>query len=140
MTRIDFYLNAGLKLQIACKIAAKAIQKRSRVLIFAPDEPVAREIDRLMWTLPSTGFLPHCMASDPLAGETPVLITRSIEFMPHDDVLLNLSEEAPAFFSRFNRLIEVVGKDEGDKTSARTRFRFYKDRGYDLKHHDLESN
>ena len=60
--------------------------------------------------------------------------------MPHDDVLLNLSEEAPAFFSRFNRLIEVVGKDEGDKTSARTRFRFYKDRGYDLKHHDLESN
>lgn len=140
MTRIDFYLNAGLKLQIACKIAAKAIQQRSRVLVFAPDEPVAREIDRLMWTLPSTGFLPHCMASDPLARETPVLITRSIELTPHDDVLLNLGEEAPAFFSRFRRLIEIVGQDEGDKASARARFRFYKDRGYELKHHVLGSN
>lgn len=140
MTRIDFYLNAGSKLQIACRIAAKAVLQKSRVLVLAPDEAVAREIDRLMWALPSTGFLPHCMATDPLAGETPVLITRSSDVMPHDEVLLNLGEQAPGTFSRFKRLIEIVGQEDGDKACARARFRFYKDRGYELMHHDLGGN
>jgi DNA polymerase-3 subunit chi len=140
MTRIDFYLNAESKLQIACRIAAKAVHQKSRVLVLAPDESVAREIDRLMWSLPSTGFLPHCLASDPLAGETPVLITRRSDVMPHDDVLLNLGDQTPGIFSRFRRLIEIVGLDEGDKATARARFRFYKDRGYELMHHDLGGN
>lgn len=140
MTRIDFYLNVESKLRIACKIAAKAIHQKSRVLVLAPDESVAREIDRLMWILPSTGFLPHCLASDPLAGDTPVLITTSSDVVPHDDVLLNLGDKTPGLFSRFRRLIEIVGLEEADKASARARFRFYKDRGYELLHHDLGGN
>lgn len=138
MTRIDFYLNAPQKLHVACKIVAKAVRQQMRVMIMAPDEAVAREIDRLMWTIPPTGFLPHCTDSDPLASETPVLIARSMEMHHHDDLLLNLGSHPPAAFSRFKRLIEVVShSDDADKQSARERFRFYKDRGYELFHHDL---
>lgn len=138
MTRIDFYLNAASKLQVACQIAAKAIRQQAKVLIMAPDEGVARSIDQLMWTMPATGFLPHCMSSDRLAPETPVLIARSTERLALDDVLLNLGTEPPPGFTRFRRLIEIVSReDEADRQAARERFRFYRDRGYELHHHDL---
>ena len=55
----------------------------------------------------------------------------------HEDVLINLCEETPAFFSRFHRLIEIVTTDETDRKRARERFRFYRDRGYEIVTHDL---
>jgi len=138
MTRIDFYLNAPSKLHVACKIATKAVRQQMRVLIVVHDDLVAREIDRLMWTISATGFLPHCMISDPLARDTPVLIARNTDSLPHDEVLLNLGAQPPASFSRFKRMVEIVsGSDENDKHAARERFRFYKDRGYALQYHDL---
>lgn len=138
MTRIDFYLNAPSKLHVACKIASKAVHQQMRVLIIVPDDLVAREIDRLMWSISATGFLPHCMISDPLARDTPILIARNAETLPHDEVLLNLGPQPPTTFSRFKRMVEIVsGSDDSDKQAARERFRFYKDRGYELHHHDL---
>ena len=40
------------------------------------------------------------------------------------------------FFSRFRRLIEIVGADEVDKAQARIRYKFYRDRGYEIKSYD----
>jgi len=137
MTRIDFYSNAEPKLQVACQLAAKAVQQSLRVLILAPEEATARAVDKLLWTFPATGFLPHCMAHDALAAETPVLIARDCTALPHDEVLLNLALESPGPFSRFQRLIELVAADEADKQAGRARFRFYRDRGYEIHHHDL---
>lgn len=140
MTRIDFYLNAASKLQVACKISAKAMRQRMRVLILAPDDAMARALDKLLWSSPATGFLPHCMTSDRLAAETPILIARSQDAQPHDELLINLGTTPPPLFSRFQRLIELVSiDDDADKLAARQRFRFYKDRGYELSHHDLAS-
>ncbi len=137
MTRIDFYSNAEPKLQVACQLAAKAVQQSLRVLILAPDETTARAIDKLLWSVPATGFLPHCMVRDALAPETPVLIARDCDTLPHDEVLLNLGTDSPAPFSRFRRLIELVANDDADKQAGRARFRFYRDRGYEIHHHDL---
>jgi len=55
----------------------------------------------------------------------------------HDDILINLRVQHPPFFSRFRRLIELVGQDESDKVEARTRYRFYRDRGYEIKSFDV---
>jgi len=137
MTRIDFYSNAEPKLQVACQLAAKAVQQSLRVLILAPEDNTARAIDKLMWTFPATGFLPHCMVHDRLAPETPVLIARDFEVLPHDQVLLNLASDAPVPFTCFQRLIELVASDDADKQAGRARFRFYRDRGYEIHHHDL---
>ena len=137
MTVVDFYSNAEPKLQVACQLAAKAVQQSLRVLILAPDEGMARAIDKLLWTFPATGFLPHCKSDDMLAPETPVLIARTCEVIPHDDVLLNLGPEPPESFSRFQRLIELVANEDADRQSARIRFRFYRDRGYEIRHHNL---
>ena len=137
MTRIDFYHDVDDKLQVACRLAAKAVHQNRRVLVFAPDAGVARRIDQLLWTWQPTGFVPHCHVRDPLAAETPVLVADGDACLPHDEVLLNLHHEQPAFFSRFQRLIEIVSGDDADRVPARERFRFYRDRGYEIHRHHM---
>ena len=137
MTRIDFYFEAADKLQVACRLSAKAAQQQLRVLIYTADEAHAQHIDKLLWTWQATSFLPHCMTRNPLADKTPVLITHDPEDTPHDEVLLNLHHDWPPAFSRFQRLVEIVGREDEDREAARGRFRFYRDRGYEIVNHDL---
>ena len=138
MTRVDFYLEADDPLSVACRLAAKAVQQQLRVVMYAPSGEVAHAVDQMLWTTPPLAFVPHCMAEHRLAAETPVLVARGdTEAMPHDDVLVNLHDEWPPSFARFQRLIEIVSRDDDDKQNARARFRFYKDRGYLIQTHNL---
>jgi DNA polymerase-3 subunit chi len=50
-----------------------------------------------------------------------------------DDMLINLTANEPSIFSRFTQLVELVGDEEQDKLAARARFKFYRDRGYEIK-------
>ena len=137
MTQVDFYTQVNNKLLFACQIAAKAVSKKLPVLIYAADAEQAAEIDRLMWTTPNIGFTPHCTPAHKLASETPVIITHTAYDFQHHQVLINLQSEWPPFFSSFERLIEIVSLDDEDKSQARTRWKFYKDRGYQLQNHDM---
>ncbi len=137
MTSVDFYFNAADKLQVACRLAAKALAQGKRLLICAPQPETAQGIDRMLWTWPATGFVPHCRAEDALAPETPVLIGAAADAAEGCDILLNLGAETPAAFERFERLLEVVARDDADRHAARERYRFYRERGYRVAHHDL---
>jgi DNA polymerase-3 subunit chi len=55
----------------------------------------------------------------------------------HQEVLVNLSGAVPDFFSRFERVAEVVPLDENSRDAARENFRFYKDRGYEIKYNKV---
>ena len=136
MTQIDFYFNAADRLQVACRLAAKAFAERKRMLIYAPDSELAERLDRLMWTWQATGFVPHCPPDDKLAPETPVLISADDQ-AADIPILLNLSAGCPPHFASFERLLEVVGAEEADREPARERFRLYKSRGYAVVSHDL---
>jgi DNA polymerase-3 subunit chi len=140
MTQIDFYSHADNKLQVACSLSAQALERGLRVMIYTPDADTTDKLDKLMWCYPAIGFIPHCRATDRLAAETPVIIDHLAEPLPHDEVLFNLHPELPSFFSRFQRLIEIVGADEIDSQAGRVRFRFYRDRGYEIRHHDLNQS
>lgn len=137
MTSIDFYFNAADRLQVACRLAAKALGRRQRMLIHAPQADTAQRIDRLLWTWPATGFVPHCALHDPLAADTPVLIGAAEDAPASCDVLLNLADECPPQFARFERLLEVVGTGEAERQAGRSRYRFYLERGYRIANHDL---
>ena len=137
MTSIDFYFNADDRLQVACRLAGKAMAQKKRVLIYAPEVETAQRIDKLLWTWPATGFVPHCAPHDPLAAATPVLIASAGEAPAGCEVLLNLSAECPPHFERFERLLEVVGTADEERASGRGRYRFYRDRGYAIANHDL---
>ena len=137
MTAIDFYFNAEDRLQVACRLAAKAASQNSRIVIYAPEGDLAGRIDKLLWTWQATGFVPHCAPHDALAAETPVLIAAGEETPEGFAVLLNLSSECPPHFERFERLCELVGRDDEEKNSGRGRYRYYRDRGYKITDHDL---
>jgi DNA polymerase-3 subunit chi len=137
LTTIDFYFNAEDRLQVACRLAGKAAGQGRRMLIYAPEPELASRIDRLLWTWPAIGFVPHCAVHDPLAGDTPVLIAADAETPPGCEVLLNLGAGCPPHFERFERLLEVVGADEAERQVGRRRYRFYLERGYKIANHDL---
>ena len=52
-------------------------------------------------------------------------------------MLVNLHPAPPPFFSRFERLAEIVGTDADDAAAGRERWKFYKERGYELRPHNL---
>ena len=107
------------------------------MLIYAPDAETASRIDKMLWTWPAIGFVPHCAARDELAAETPVLIAAGEDTPEGCELLLNLGGECPPHFARFARLLEVVSADEAGSAQARGRYRFYQDRGYKIANHDL---
>lgn len=138
MTSIDFYHGASDKVLAACRLIGELHAQGRKVLVYAPAENLAERLDRQLWVQPATGFLPHCRVGAALAAETPVVIGGSLDDAAHHDVLINLDGDLPPAFSRFERLLEIVGTDEADRGPARARFKFYRDRGYALAAHDLK--
>ena len=137
MTQIDFYFHVENKLQTACALSAKACARGMRVLAYCPDAEVSGKFSRLLWTTPAISFIPHCAPDDPLAAVTPVIVDHEGANLLHDEVLINLRNDLPAFFGRFRRLIEIVSLDEDDRQVARGRYKFYRDRGYEIQIHDM---
>jgi len=135
MTTIDFYTRVPDRLAVASRLVAKAIAAHGSVRVLTPDPETTERLDLLLWTTPATGFVPHCRMDSPLAHDTPAWIDHRLEHRGPAAVLVNLHPEPPPFFSRFERLAEIVGLD--DATAARERFRFYRERGYELRTHDL---
>jgi DNA polymerase-3 subunit chi len=137
MTQIDFYFNVADKLATACRIALKAYGLGHRMLVFCPDSEVASRVDRMLWMTPATGFIPHCAPANPLAPVTPIVIDHRGDEPVGDQILINLRPEWPPFFSRFERLVEIVSVDDEDRERGRERFKFYRERGYEIRRHDL---
>lgn len=138
MTSIDFYHGAVDKAKSACRLIGELYAQGRKVLVFAPEEGLAAQVDRQLWVQPTTGFLPHCRIGTALAAETPILIGGSLDEALNHDVLVNLDGDLPPAFSRFVQLVEIVGTDEADRGPARERFKFYRDRGYAITTHDLK--
>jgi DNA polymerase-3 subunit chi len=137
LTQVFFYHGAADKIAAACALLGGAYAKRKPMLVFAPDSDIANSVDRMLWTHSALSFIPHCRADSPLAAETPILITDSLDSIAQDERLMNLSQEIPPGFSRFESLIEVVGQEEEERLAARERVKFYKDRGYEVRYFDL---
>jgi DNA polymerase-3 subunit chi len=135
MTSIDFYTHVGEPLAVAVKLVAKAWAQHGSVRVLTPDAQATDALDRLLWLQPATGFLPHCRLASPLASETPIIVDHVLEHEGPAAVLINLSLEAPPFFSRFERLAEIVPAAQAQ--AGRERYRFYRERGYELRAHNL---
>lgn len=142
MTRIDFHSGVEDPLLHTCKLVRKAVAAGNRVVCHSSDPQRLDDLDRALWAFSPTDFIAHVPVEDPLAQQTAVLLSNGQTEPPstHMAVLVNLDAQTPPCFSRFERLIEIVGRDDADKAAARERFRFYRDRGYALAHHDFSAH
>ena len=137
MTRIDFFQIDSKEpaMAFACRLVEKAYRQGHKVYVHTESAAHSSELDDLLWTYRGEKFIPHALQS---AGtDAPIHIGNSDNPGEHQDVLVNLSGKVPEFFSRFARVTEVVPQDDARRKGARENYRFYKDRGYPLKYHDL---
>ena len=74
----------------------------------------------------------------PRAPGPKALVRIGQEEPPHgpDELLINLGDDIPAFFDRFQRVCEVVPAPEVN--AGRARYSQYRRRGYPLHHHELD--
>lgn len=135
MTRIDFYSNVPDKLGYACRLVRKAHAANCRIVLLTRDRDELARLDQALWTFSEQEFLPHVHAGDPLAANTPIILTDSDKAdLPHYQLLINLSVGTPTHFARFERMLEIISSDDADKAAGRERYRFYQQRGYPLTH------
>jgi DNA polymerase-3 subunit chi len=137
MTTIDFYTHCADRFEVAARLVVKAWAQLGSVRVLTPDAATTAELDRFLWQWPATGFVPHCRLDSAVAGSTPVLVDHALLHEGPAAVLINLHASPPPFFSRFERLAEVVGTGEEDVAAGRERWKFYKARGYEVRPHNL---
>jgi DNA polymerase III subunit chi len=138
MTDIAFHFNAPERLGYALRLLRKAYGTGARVAVTG-DEPLLAELDRALWTMAPLAFIPHTTEEQNamVVQLSPIVLAQNLSALPHYEVLVNLSDEVPQGFERFERLIEVVTTDEQQRRTARQRWRHYSERGYALTRHDL---
>lgn len=141
MTRVDFYvlpdsISRGRE-HFVCRLADVAYRRGQRVYVYAGSSEQADGLDTLLWTFQAGSFIPHARWPSDFEAQAAVLIGH--EGVPEQahEVLINLSDRVPAFFSRFERVTEVVNQDSAVKQAGREKFRYYRDRGYALQTHNI---
>jgi DNA polymerase-3 subunit chi len=142
MTQIDFYIlseqSAHNRDILSCRLAEKVYKLGNRLYIHTATQAEASRVDDLLWTYRDGSFLPHEIYRGELTpAATPIIIGHDQESCGEADVLINLAPAVPLFFSRFERVAEIISQQTADKNSGRERYRFYRDRGYALKTHNI---
>lgn len=147
MTRIDFYVlesdpPGGVDM-LACRLAEKAYGLKHRVYLHTDDDASSARLDELLWRFRAGSFVPHrvvdgAKAPDSAPEVPEVLIGHGEDCMDeHWDLLINLTDTVPAFFSRYARVAELVGSGEAMRRAGRERYQYYRDRGYRLHTHRM---
>jgi DNA polymerase III subunit chi len=140
MTQVDFYFNATDLFDVTRRLISKALKaKNNATVVVAADAASLQGLDAHLWAFDATSFVPHVFASDALSSKTAVLLTQGDEDVPHSHygLMVNLGLAVPVRFSRYARVIELVGSDETSVLKGRERYKWYKARGYPMSHLDL---
>jgi DNA polymerase III subunit chi len=137
--RVDFHFNVDHRLHYACRVVRKARGANLTVLAYARDADRMARFDTALWTFSALDFIPHVYADSPLASQTPVWLSLSAGIEGRRDVLLNLDDDMPDadWSARFDRVIEIVSRDEADRLAARSRFRAWRERGITPTAHEV---
>lgn len=138
MTRIEFHFNAPDRLTYTCRLLRKVHASQLRAGVVGTQTFLAH-LDQALWTFSALDFIPHALvqAGQPAVPGCAVVLADSVAALGPVDVLVNLGEQVPEGFESVARLIEIVTSDDLDRAHARSRWKQYTQRGYDLVRHDL---
>jgi DNA polymerase III subunit chi len=141
MPYIDFYLlNTLNKVDIyrfLCRLVDKAFQQQRSSCIYTSFLEDAHCIDDLLWTFRDISFIPHQIHDGVNVSVLPVTIAVNKPNLQSQDILFNLTQEIPAFFSSFSRIIEVVTDEKVAKVHARKKYKLYKEQNCQLTTHHI---
>ncbi len=142
LTEVEFHTGVADSLAFACRLLRKAYRKGARVTVTAP-QAVLAVLDRELWTFEERDFVPHVRLGPgtpaALAARTPIWLVEGDPPEGAPPVLVNLGAEAPAEDAPFERVIEIVSSEPEDEQAGRRRWRTYKARGLEVRHHAATS-
>ncbi|GEN24180.1 DNA polymerase III subunit chi [Halomonas cupida] len=145
MTKVDFYIlpdtTLEARLAFACRLTETIARKGYRLYLHAEDEQMARELDERLWDFRPDAYVPHALEGSDEASRVPVTIgwqeaPASID--PPPQAMLNLSPDIPEWFSRFERVAEIINQHQDVLTAKRECWKIYKQRGYPVTPHQLK--
>ena len=140
MPRADFYLIDKPRfreepLLLVCELAKKAFAGEQPTLVLVRSQAQAEALDELMWAFDEAAFIPHQIAGDEDDAITAVLIVPPGIDTPDRTLVINLRDDcAPGLFER---VLEVVPADDGERAGSRERWKTYKAAGFDVAKHDM---
>jgi DNA polymerase-3 subunit chi len=150
MTKVDFYIlpddSIEQRYRFACRLAEKAFKLGHSIYIHNDDGNQASVVDQLLWSWRNSSFIPHQLehfkadVDDTLGNIEQIQVGFSNgggSVATLNGLMINLSHSVPEFFSRFERVSEIVVQTPAVTESSRNNYRFYRDRGYQLDNHDL---
>jgi DNA polymerase-3 subunit chi len=74
--QVDFYQLAGSAAeQVIASLAEKVLGAGGRLLVVGSDEAQLARLDRMLWDIEPTGFLPHGIAGGSNDAQQPVLLS-----------------------------------------------------------------
>mgnify|MGYP000033795048 FL=1 len=142
MTRVDFYILPDNYPQSPLFYASRLIEKVYRlghgIYVHLENEQDTQYLNEQLWQFTPESFVPHEIVGQQ-QSDAPVLLGFGDEPQHHGNVMINLSGNIPNFFSRFERVAEIVPGNKEMRTKSRENFRFYKERGYPLHTHNIKT-
>lgn len=139
MTEVWFYVTddaaGNARAVLLRRLLERALRSPRRLYVHTRDAAAAERLDEWLWQ-PETSFLPHSLASAGNASDQQVVIGHG-DRPPHQDMLVNLADEIPAFAGQFQRVVELVGGSEQDRVLSRARWTYYRDNGFKVTRHEL---
>lgn len=143
MTRVDFYIlpdsDDEARLRFASRLTDKALRLGNRVFLACRDQAHAQALSDVLWSLRPESFIGHNVLNQPVAATLPAAVEIGWESAcgDHHDLLINLSDEIPAYFSRFQRVAEIICQQPQLLEAKRQHFGFYRERGYPIQSNDM---
>jgi DNA polymerase-3 subunit chi len=140
MPRADFYLIDKPRfredpLLLVCELAKRAFGSQQPTLILTRDFEQAEAIDEYLWAFDEDAYIPHQLAGDEEDANTAVLIVPPGVETPDRPLVINLRDTcAPG---QFDRVLEVVAADPGEREGSRARWTQYRQAGFEVTKHDM---
>lgn len=151
MARVNFYILPDDQLSsmqhYACKLAEQHWQSGNRVLIQTDSETDSKTLSDLLWNIREDSFIPHGIASlEPVDQQQPILISHQKINDSQFQYVINMSSR-PCDISNSQttevntlKIDEILNQNEERKQSGRLHYKIYRDLGYTLEHHTLETS
>jgi len=143
MINVDFYILPDDQLNslqnYACKLAEAHWQSGKRVLIQTDSADESQLLDDYLWNIRDNSFIPHAVATlEPVDQQQPILISHQKINDANFQSIINLSSR-PADLNQSICIEEILNQNEQRKQAGRENYKIYRESGYTLKHHTLES-
>ncbi len=139
--RVSFYILADgderARRTYACRLVEKAYLQDHKVVVRLGAGADVADFDELLWRFSDRSFVPHEVVAIGAVGAAPVLLTSDQDPSGPADVLVNLADDVPPWFTRYARVAELVGAGDASRQAGRERFKVYREQGLEPETHNL---